>query len=42
MAIPLVAGVLISVGSSLLTWLITRVIALLGIGFITVVGVKHY
>jgi len=40
MAIPLVAGVLISVGSSLLTWLITRVIALLGIGFITVVGVK--
>ena len=40
MAIPLLAGVLISVGSSLLTWLITRVIALLGIGFITVVGVK--
>ena len=40
MAIPLVAGVLISAGSALLSWLVTRVIALLGIGFITVVGVK--
>ena len=33
MAIPLVAGVLISAGSALLSWLVTRVIALLGIGF---------
>ena len=40
MAIPLLAGALIAAGSSLLSWVISRVIALLGIGFITVVGVK--
>ena len=40
MPVPLLAGVLISAGASLLTWIITRVIALLGIGFITVAGVK--
>lgn len=40
MPVPLLAGVLISAGVSLLTWIITRVIALLGIGFITVAGVK--
>ena len=40
MAIPLLAGALIAAGSSLLSWIISRVIALLGIGFITVVGVK--
>lgn len=40
MAIPLLAGALIAAGSSLLTWVISRVIALLGIGFITIVGVK--
>ena len=40
MAIPLVAGALIAAGSSLLSWVISRVIALLGIGFITVVGIK--
>ena len=40
MAIPLLAGALIAAGSSLLSWVISRVIALLGIGFITVVGIK--
>ena len=40
MAIPLLAGALIAAGSSLLSWVISRVIALLSIGFITVVGVK--
>ena len=40
MVIPLLAGALIAAGSSLLSWVISRVIALLGIGFITVVGVK--
>ena len=40
MAIPVLAGVLITAGSSLLSWLISRVIALLGIGIITIVGVK--
>lgn len=40
MAIPLLAGALIAAGSSLLSWVISRMIALLGIGFITVVGIK--
>ena len=40
MAVPIIAGVLMAAGSSLLTWLVTRVIALLGIGFITIVGAK--
>lgn len=40
MPVPLLAGVLIAAGSSLLTWIISRVVVLLGIGFITVVGVR--
>ena len=40
MPVPLLAGVLIAAGSSLLTWIISRIVVLLGIGFITVVGVR--
>lgn len=39
MAIPIV-GALIAGGSSLLTWIVTRIIAILGIGIISIVGVK--
>lgn len=39
MPIPLV-GAAIAVGSSLLTWIVTRIIAIFGIGFITILGVK--
>lgn len=39
MAIPLV-GVIIGAASSIVTWVITRIIAIFGIGFISILGVK--
>ena len=42
MAIPLIGGAIIAAGSSLLTWIISRVIAILGIGIVTVFGVQPF
>lgn len=39
MAIPLI-GAAIAAGSSLLTWILMRVIAIFGIGFISILGIK--
>ena len=41
MAIPFI-GAITGVASSIVTWLIMRVVAIFGIGFVSIVGVKPF